>query len=165
MVSTYLFIYLWGCTTFLHFPAPIWQLYYLLLPFVSVIPVFFHQSLFLHQSSNLFRPGKFRSTSFSSSWWAPFQTIFGSLPSSIRWTCPYHFSCLVLISSKRDLVTFIFCLIILFLILSFLEIRAERRQKSISVEFSFPTVFAFKHHVSAAVYIYSYRGCQPCTVL
>ena len=42
------------------------------------------------------------------------------------------------------------CLIVLFLILSFLEIRAERRQKSISVEFSFATVFAFKRHVSAA---------------
>jgi len=35
--------------------------------------------------------------------------------------------------------------------LSFLEIRAERRQKFISVEFSFATVFAFKHHVSAAL--------------
>jgi len=34
--------------------------------------------------------------------------------------------------------------------LSFLENRAERRQKSISVEFSFATVFAFKRHVSAA---------------
>ena len=44
-------------------------------------------------------------------------------------------------------------LIIVFLILSFLEIRAERRQKSISVEFSFATVFAFKHHVSAAYVI------------
>ena len=33
------------------------------------------QSLFLHQSSNLFRPGKFRSTSFSSSWWAPFHPL------------------------------------------------------------------------------------------
>ena len=63
--------------------------------------------------------------------------------------CIKERSCLVLISSKRDLVTFIFCLIILFLILSFLEIRAERRQKFISVEFSFATVFAFKHHVSA----------------
>ena len=51
-----------------------------------------------------------------------FITSFGSLPSSILWTCPYHWSCLVLISSKRDLFTFIFCLIILFLILSFLEI-------------------------------------------
>jgi hypothetical protein len=34
--------------------------------------------------------------------------------------------------------------------LSFLEIRAERRQKSISVELSFAVVFAFKHHISAA---------------
>jgi hypothetical protein len=34
--------------------------------------------------------------------------------------------------------------------LSFLEIRAERRQKSISVEFSFAAVFASKHPVSAA---------------
>ena len=36
----------------------------------------------------------------------------------------------------------LFCLIILFLILFFLEIRAKRRQKSISVEFSFATVFS-----------------------
>jgi hypothetical protein len=36
--------------------------------------------------------------------------------------------------------------------LSFLEIRAERRQKSISVKFSFATVCAFEHHVSAADY-------------
>jgi hypothetical protein len=34
--------------------------------------------------------------------------------------------------------------------LSFLEIRAKRHQKSISVEFSFATFFAFKHPVSAA---------------
>jgi hypothetical protein len=56
-------------------------------------------------------------------------------------------------SSKRDLVTFIFFLITLFTILYFLEIRAERRQKSISVELSFAVVFAFKHHVSAAYVI------------
>ena len=56
---------------------------------------------------------------------------------------------LVLMSSKTDLVTFSFCLIILFLILSYLEIRAERRQKSISVELSFAKGFAFKHPVSA----------------
>jgi hypothetical protein len=37
-----------------------------------------------------------------------------------------------------------------FLILSFLEIQADRRQKSVSVEFSFDTVFAFKNTVSAA---------------
>ena len=34
--------YLAGCTTFLHLPAPISQLYYILPPVVSVIPVFFH---------------------------------------------------------------------------------------------------------------------------
>ena len=81
-----------------------------------------------------------------------FITYFGSLPSSILWTWPYHWSCFVLISSKRDLVTFIFCLIIVFLILSFLEILAERRQKTISVEFNFVVVFAFKRHVSGWMY-------------
>ena len=72
-----------------------------------------------------------------------FITSFGNLPSSILWTCPHNWSCLILISSKRHVVTFIFCLITLFLILSFLEIRAERRHNSISVEFSFATVFFF----------------------
>jgi hypothetical protein len=61
-------------------------------------------------------------------------------------------------SSKRDLVTFIFFLIKLFLILSFLEIRAEHPQKSISVELSFAVVFAFKHHVSIVI-IYIYICC------
>jgi hypothetical protein len=40
--------------------------------------------------------------------------------------------------------------------LSFLEIRGERRQKSISVELSFAVVLAFKHHVSAAYVIVLY---------
>jgi len=66
-----------------------------------------------------------------------FITSFSNLPSSILETCPYHCSCFVLISSKKDLVTFIFGLLIVFLILSFLEILAERRQKSVSVEFNF----------------------------
>jgi hypothetical protein len=37
---------------------------------------------------------------------------------------------------------------IIFIILSFLEIVAERRQKFISVEFNFAIVFASKHRVS-----------------
>ena len=41
-------------------------------------------------------------------------------------------------------------ILLMFLILSFLEIRAERRQKSISVEFNFAAFFAFKRHVPAA---------------
>ena len=70
-----------------------------------------------------------------------FKTSFGNLPSSILWTYPYHWSCLVLISSKTDLATIILCLIIVFLNFSFLEIRVERRQKSIFVDFSFATFF------------------------
>ena len=46
-----------------------------------------------------------------------FITSFGNLPSPILWTCPYHRSCLVLISSKRGLTKFTFCLIIVFLII------------------------------------------------
>ena len=38
----YYYYYLAGCLTFLHLPAPIWQLSYLFLPFVSVIPLFFY---------------------------------------------------------------------------------------------------------------------------
>ena len=37
--------------------------------------------------------------------------------------------------------------------MSFLEILAERRQKSIYVEFNFAVIFAFKHHVSVAYVI------------
>jgi len=37
--------------------------------------------------------------------------------------------------------------------LFFLEILAERYQKSISVKFSFAVIFAFKHYVSAAYVI------------
>jgi len=71
-------------------------------------------------------------------------------------------------SSKRDLVTFIFFLITLFLILSLLEIRAERRQKSIFVELSFAVVFAFRHLVSAAyvtVLFTIYYAELPCPKL
>ena len=70
------------------------------------------------QSSYPFRPGTFGFPRFLLPGGLHFIISFGSLPSSILWTCPYHFSCFVLISSKRDLVTFIFCLIIVFLILS-----------------------------------------------
>ena len=39
------------------------------------------------------------------------------------------------------------------LILPFLEILSERRQKSISGEFNFAIFFYFKHHFSAKLYI------------
>ena len=66
LMSYMYYYYLAGCTTFPHLPAPVEHLKYLLFPFVSVIPVFFHQSLFPHQSSNPFQPSEFRSTSFPS---------------------------------------------------------------------------------------------------
>ena len=65
-----------GCTMFSNLPEPIWQLYYFLPPVASVIPVFFHQSIFSYQSSNPFRPGEFRATSISSSRWTPFHNFF-----------------------------------------------------------------------------------------
>ena len=87
--------YLAGCTMFPHLPAPIWQLYYLLPPVASVIPVFLHQSLFSHQSSNPFHPGKFRSTLFSSSWWMPFHHFFwqSSLFHSLNMSIPLKLFC------------------------------------------------------------------------
>jgi hypothetical protein len=150
------YYYLAGCTMFPHLPAPIKQ-------FDNYI-IFFLQLFLSFQSSyiNPFSPISPLIPSAQVSLGLPrfllpdgrhFITSFGNLPSSILWTCPYHWCRLVLISYKRDLSTFIFCLITVFLILTFLEIRAELRQKSISVEFSFATVLAFKHHVSAAYVI------------
>jgi hypothetical protein len=54
--------------------------------------------------------------------------------------------------SNRDRVTFILCLIVVFLIFSYLEILAERRQKHILMQFNFAKVY-FKRHVSAAYVI------------
>ena len=75
---------------------------------MSVIPVFLHQSLSSHQSSNPFRPAKFRSTCFLLPGGRHFITSSGNLPSSILWTCPYNWSWFVSVSFKRHLVTFIF---------------------------------------------------------
>ena len=72
----YYYYYLAGSTLFSLLPAPVWQLFYLLPPVTSVIPIFFHQSLFSHHSFNPFRPGEFRSTSFSSSRLTPFHNFF-----------------------------------------------------------------------------------------
>ena len=97
--------------------SPVWQLHYLLPSVASVIPVVFHQSLFPHQSSNPVRPVRLGLPRFLLPGGRHFITSFGNLPSSILETCPYHCSCFVLVSSKTDLVTFIFCLMIVFLIL------------------------------------------------
>jgi hypothetical protein len=71
---------------------------------------------------------------FASSWGTPSYNFFGNLPSSILWICPHHWNCSLLMSSKSDLVTFILSLIAVLLVLSVLEILAERHKKSISLE-------------------------------
>jgi hypothetical protein len=74
-----------------------------------------------------------------------FITSFGNPPPPphppILWTCPHRCSC----CCNTDCVTVILCLTVLFIILSFLENLADRRQKSIFVEFNFANIFAFKH--------------------
>ena len=109
--------YLAGCSTFLHLPAPIWQLSYLLPPVVSAILVFFLQLPLSFQSSSInpFSPTSPLIPSAQVALGLPrfllpdglhFLTFFGNLPSSILWTCPHHFSWLVLISSKIDLILY-----------------------------------------------------------
>ena len=60
-----------------------------------------------HQSSNPFRPGKFRSTSFSSSWWTPFQCpLFHSLDMSIQLEFKFKFTIGTLIYTLIFLIYF-----------------------------------------------------------
>ena len=115
-ILIYLFIYSPGCIMFPHLPPPILQLssssIFLcnssLLPLITFPPISplipsDHVSLGLPR---FLLPGGLH-----------FITSFGNLPYSILWTCPYHWSYLVSVSSKRDLTTVIFCLIMVFLIL------------------------------------------------
>jgi hypothetical protein len=60
-------------------------------------------------------------------------TCFGSLSFSIRTTCPYHLSWLVLMSSTIVVLTFMMSLIVSFLIRSLLDLPPDLLQKSISV--------------------------------
>ena len=129
-VNIRIFIYLAVCTMLPHLPAPNYSMFLqLFLSFQSssinsfspISPLIPSAQLRLCLPRFLLPGGRH------------FITSFGNLPYSTLWTSPYHCSCFVLISSKRDLVTFIFCFMTVFLILSLLEIPAERRQKSIYV--------------------------------
>ena len=84
------YYYLAGCTMFPHLPAPVWQLYYLLPPVTSVIPVVFHQSFF--PTSPLIPSAQVRLglPRFLLPGGRYFITSFGNLPSSNLETCPYR---------------------------------------------------------------------------
>ena len=60
---------------------------------------------------------------------------------------PLQLFCFNIVQKRPCYVHFLFNVSIPNFVL--LETLAERRHKSISVEFNFVTVFAFKHHVSA----------------
>ena len=62
-----------------------------------------------------------------------FNAILGSLPSAILWTWPYHLSWFCSISFIIVSSNPIFCLIVTFLILSFLDILEDLIRASISV--------------------------------
>jgi hypothetical protein len=86
----YLFIYLAGCTIFPHLPTPIKQFDHYTIFFLQLFVSFQSSSInpFSPIPSNSFRPGKFRSTSFSSSRWTPFHNFFRQ---SYVYFKPYNF--------------------------------------------------------------------------
>ena len=97
-INFYIFYYyLAGCIMFPHLPAPIWQLYYLLPPVASVIPVFFINPLPPNSSLTASAQVRLRLPRFPLLDGLHFITSFGNLLSSIIWTCSYHWSCYIFI--------------------------------------------------------------------
>ena len=62
-----------------------------------------------------------------------FNVILGNLPSAILWIWPYHISCFCSVSFTIGSSNPIYCLIVTFLILSFLDIVEDLLRVSISV--------------------------------
>ena len=77
-----------------------------------------------------------------------FKAILGNLPSAILWTWPYHASCFCSISYITVSSNPICCLIVTFLILSFLDILDDLLKASISVASTRLLLFSVSLHVS-----------------
>jgi len=77
-----------------------------------------------------------------------FNAILGSLSSAILWTWPYHVSWLCSISFIIVSSSSICCLIVTFIILSFLDILEDFLRASISVASNRPLLFSVSLHVS-----------------
>ena len=77
-----------------------------------------------------------------------FNAIFGNLPSAILWTWPYHVSWFCSISFIIASSNPICCLIVAFLILSFLDILEDLLRASISVASTGLLLFSVSLHVS-----------------
>jgi hypothetical protein len=72
----------------------------------------------------------------------------GNLSSAILWTWPYHVSWFCSISFIIVSSSPIYCLIVTFLILSFLDILKDFLKASISVASSRLLLFSLSYHVS-----------------
>ena len=77
-----------------------------------------------------------------------FNAILGNLPSTILWTWPYHVSWFCSISFIIASSSPIYCLIVTFLILSFLNILEDLLKASISVASTRLLLFSMSLHVS-----------------
>jgi len=77
-----------------------------------------------------------------------FKSILGKLPSTILWTWPYHVSRFCSISFTIVSSSPICCLIVTFLIISFLHILEELLRASISVASTSLLLFSVSLHVS-----------------
>ena len=77
-----------------------------------------------------------------------FNVILGNLPSVILWTWPYHVSWFCSISFTIGSSNPICCLIVTFLILSFLDILEDLLRASISVASTRLYLFSVSLHVS-----------------
>ena len=77
-----------------------------------------------------------------------FNAILGNLPSAILWTWPYHVSWFCSVSFIIGSSNPIFCLIVTFLILSFLDILEDLLRASISVASTHLLLFSVSLHVS-----------------
>jgi hypothetical protein len=72
----------------------------------------------------------------------------GNLPSAILWTCPYHVSWFYSISFTIVFSSPNYCLIVTFLILSFLDILEDLLRAFISVASTRLLLFSVSLHVS-----------------
>ena len=77
-----------------------------------------------------------------------FNAILGNLPSTTLWTWPYHVSWFCSISFTIVSASPICCLIVTFLILSFLDILEDLLRASISVASTHLVLFSVSLHVS-----------------
>ena len=114
----------------------------------SYLPTGLHLGFFRSWPS-LYLPSSFSSVFLVLSCFGiHFNAILGNLPSAIRWTWPYHVSWFCSISFIIGSSNPICCLIVAFLILSFLDILEDLLRASISAASTRLLLFSVSLHTS-----------------